>query len=161
MHGGGDDDAFGYSAPDLAPRDYQKALHWYQLAAKQGHGQAVGELGWAHAKGKGTPKDFIKAYAWATVAAVQGDTRAPSLKTGSERKCLLRSSPRPARPPPRFGPGLSASTSDKVPICKPGKLGAPKGILDCENRQPARQSSRILGVSDGKVLVQTANGDRR
>ena len=112
MHGGGDD-AFGYSAPDLAPRDYQKALHWYQLAAKQGHGQAVGELGWAHAKGKGTPKDFIKAYAWATVAAVQGDTRAPSLKTGSERKCPLRSSPRPARSPPRFGPGLSASTSDK------------------------------------------------
>ena len=117
MHGGGDD-AFGYSAPDLAPRDYQKALHWYQLAAKQGHGQAVGELGWAHAKGKGTPKDFIKAYAWATVAAVQGDTRAPSLKTGSERKCPLRSSPRPARSPPRFGPGLSASTSDKIPLCK-------------------------------------------
>ena len=79
MHDGGGD-AFGYSALDVAPRDYQKALHWYQLAAKQGHGQAVGELGWAHAKGKGMPKDFIKAYAWATVAAGQGDTRAPILK---------------------------------------------------------------------------------
>jgi len=53
------------------PRNYAKALQWYQFSAT--HGNADGQLGLGimYAKGQGVPRDYVQAYMWLSLCAAQ------------------------------------------------------------------------------------------
>ena len=51
------------------PQDYQKAVHWYQLAAEQGFAKAMSNLASMYSRGKGVPKDYAQAVHWYQEAA--------------------------------------------------------------------------------------------
>jgi len=62
------------------PRDYTKALYWYQKAADQGYAQAQLRLGQLYyAGGVDMPTDYTKALYWYQKAADQGDGQAQFL----------------------------------------------------------------------------------
>jgi hypothetical protein len=70
------------------PRDYVKAVQWWQMAAEQGLANAQSALGFIYANGKcGVPKDEAKAVHWYQQAAQQGDAAAQSMleKLGAKR----------------------------------------------------------------------------
>ena len=53
----------GYCYEDgiYVEQDYQQALHYYELAAKQGNVRALCSLGLMYEDGRGVPVDFTKA----------------------------------------------------------------------------------------------------
>jgi len=53
-----------------------QALHWFELAAEQGHGKAQHKLGVMHANGWGVPMDEAEAMKWYMLAANNGVTAA-------------------------------------------------------------------------------------
>ena len=51
------------------------AVHWYTLAAKQGHAQAQTNLGFMYEDGSGIAKDRERAYMWYNLSAINGNKR--------------------------------------------------------------------------------------
>ncbi|MSR13792.1 MAG: sel1 repeat family protein [Gammaproteobacteria bacterium] len=58
------------------PRDYAKALHWFELAAIAGNASAQRHLGSMFRQGLGTPKDDFRAFGWYDAAHHSGDPHA-------------------------------------------------------------------------------------
>ncbi len=58
------------------PRDYAKALHWFEGAALSGHRRAQRSLGSMFRQGLGTPKDDFRAFGWYDAAFRAGDKSA-------------------------------------------------------------------------------------
>jgi TPR repeat protein len=65
-----------YFAGQGVPQDYETAVKWFTLSAKQGHATAQRYLGFMYDNGKGVPQDYDTAVKWYTLAAVQGDATA-------------------------------------------------------------------------------------
>ena len=59
-----------------APKDLEKALHWYTKAAEQGDVGVQSKLGVLYSTGEEVPKDLKKAVHWFTKAAEQSDAGA-------------------------------------------------------------------------------------
>ena len=53
--------------------DLKRAAYWYTLAANQGHGSALNNLGNAYRKGAGVERNYVKATELIRKAAEQGD----------------------------------------------------------------------------------------
>lgn len=51
------------------PKDYQKAMSWYNLSASNGNVKAMSEIGFLYAKGLGVEKDYSLSYQWFMKAA--------------------------------------------------------------------------------------------
>ena len=62
---------FSYAYGTGLPRNDERAVAWYRLAAEQGHAAAQHHLGVMYANGEGTPQDFTEAIAWLRMAAAQ------------------------------------------------------------------------------------------
>ena len=56
--------------------NYQKALKWYKMAAKEGHPEAQFNLGWMYYYGRGVTKNNHLAAMWLKKASDQGNTKA-------------------------------------------------------------------------------------
>ena len=56
------------------PEDGSEAVAWFELAAEQGHGEAMRTLGLIYSTGSGVPEDQAEAVSWYRRAAEQGDT---------------------------------------------------------------------------------------
>jgi len=54
-------------------KDFKQALHWYMLAAQQGHAGAQCQAGYCHEKGMGTEQDSAKAFELYLQSAEGGD----------------------------------------------------------------------------------------
>lgn len=54
--------------------DFKRAAYWYTLAANQGHGSALNNLGNAYRKGAGVERNFVKATELIRKAAEQGES---------------------------------------------------------------------------------------
>ena len=54
--------------------DLKRAAYWYTLAANQGHGSALNNLGNAYRKGAGVERNFVKATELIRKAAEQGES---------------------------------------------------------------------------------------
>ena len=78
-----------YKKGRKVPKDYCKALEWYQKAAEQGYDLAQYALGKMYEDGHGVPKDCSKALEWFQKAAEQGHEDAQ-----------MRVAPTPFPPPP-------------------------------------------------------------
>lgn len=61
-----------YYIGDGIEKDYQKALNYFILAAKQWNSSAQDRLGDMYRYGHGVPQDNITAYAWYSLAAQEG-----------------------------------------------------------------------------------------
>ena len=59
-----------YAVGDGVPQDYEEALKWHQLAAKQGDVFAQISLGEMYAKGRGVQRDFVQAHVWYNLAGM-------------------------------------------------------------------------------------------
>jgi TPR repeat protein len=57
-------------------QDDAKAMHWFKLAAEQGHGEAMRGIGLLYSNGRGVAKDQVLAHMWFSLAAAQGDVLA-------------------------------------------------------------------------------------
>src|SRR5262249_4126514 len=77
--------AFYYEG-DGVPRDFTRALRWYQEAADQGSSRAQVSLGGLYAAGEGVPKDFVIAYVWFNLAAAQGNGQAKESRDTLEKQ---------------------------------------------------------------------------
>ncbi len=55
-----------------APQNYQAAVKWFYLSAKQGYAPAENRLGICCYRGLGTPQNYAEAVAWYRKAAQQG-----------------------------------------------------------------------------------------
>ncbi|MDA1185472.1 MAG: tetratricopeptide repeat protein [Acidobacteria bacterium] len=62
---------FSYAYGTGLPRNDERAVAWYRLAAEQGHAAAQHHLGVMYANGEGTPQDFTEAIEWLRKAAAQ------------------------------------------------------------------------------------------
>ncbi len=58
------------------PKDYQKAIKWYQKAGENGNVEAQYILAWMCYKGKDAPQDYNQAAKWFLKAAEEGNTLA-------------------------------------------------------------------------------------
>jgi hypothetical protein len=67
-------------------RDYKDAVHWYQLAAAQGHASAQSNLGLMYYEGKGILQDYASAYMWFNIAAAAGNDVMAKNRDIAERK---------------------------------------------------------------------------
>jgi TPR repeat protein len=61
-----------YFEGDGVPKDFAKAMEWYEKSAEQGYVVAQSSLGEMYEKGHGVPKNRAKAIEWYTKAAEQG-----------------------------------------------------------------------------------------
>ena len=62
---------FSYAYGTGLPRNDERAVAWYRLAAEQGHAAAQHHLGVMYANGEGAPQDFTEAILWLRKAAAQ------------------------------------------------------------------------------------------
>ena len=58
------------------PANDEKAVFWWQLAAKRGIPEAQQGLGWCYEQGRGVERDLEQAYVWYARATAAGDTTA-------------------------------------------------------------------------------------
>jgi hypothetical protein len=56
------------------PRDYAKAMSWFDKAAAQGNSEAENQLGWMYQFGQGMEADDARALTWYQLSADQGNT---------------------------------------------------------------------------------------
>lgn len=61
-----------YATGQGEPKNYAKAVYWFEKAAKQGLASAQNNIGSAYANGQGVPQDYAKAIYWYKKAAKQG-----------------------------------------------------------------------------------------
>jgi len=66
-----------YKTGQGAERDLEKAFHWFEKAAKQGHPEAQFETARCYYFGEGTEEDAAEAAVWFEKAAMQGHVEAP------------------------------------------------------------------------------------
>jgi hypothetical protein len=66
-----------YKTDQGAERDLEKAFHWFEKAAKQGHPEAQFEMARCYYFGEGTEEDATEAAVWFEKAAMQGHVEAP------------------------------------------------------------------------------------
>jgi len=59
-------------------------VHWWLLAAREGHHEAQNNLGAMFANGRGVPQSLVAAYALQLVAARNGNELAPANLTKKE-----------------------------------------------------------------------------
>jgi GAF domain-containing protein len=62
-----------YAVGEDLPRNYSTAVHWFSLAAEQGHVLAQATLGAYYWEGRGVLPDLEKAYFWSVLARAGGD----------------------------------------------------------------------------------------
>lgn len=62
-----------YTHGKYVEKDYQQAVYWFELAAKEGHALAMNNLGMRYIKGEGVPRDISKAVEYLKRAAYQGN----------------------------------------------------------------------------------------
>jgi TPR repeat protein len=55
-------------------------VHWYRLAAEQGHALAQYNLGGMYNSGRGVARDTVRSYMWILLAADAGDPAASANK---------------------------------------------------------------------------------
>ena len=55
------------------PRDYRKAMEWYEKGAAAGNSGAMINIGWLYQNGWGVPQDYVKAREWYEKAAAKGN----------------------------------------------------------------------------------------
>lgn len=65
-----------YYQGTLFPKDYAKAMKWWQRAADQGYAEAQFNIGHMYWFGEGVPKDPVQSYMWIALAAAQNYDRA-------------------------------------------------------------------------------------
>jgi hypothetical protein len=65
-----------YSVGGSVPRDYSKALYWYQKAIDGGSPGAMSNLGMMYLYGVGLPRDYANAFRWFQHAAEHGNAHA-------------------------------------------------------------------------------------
>lgn len=68
-----------YEHAEGVPLDYKKALELYCDAARQGHVDAPGSIGWMFLNGRGVARDDAAAVAWFRVAAQRGSVQSANL----------------------------------------------------------------------------------
>ena len=56
-------------------KNYNEAIKWFELAAKQGHREAQYELAVCYKNGYGTDKNYNEAIKWFELAAKQGQKK--------------------------------------------------------------------------------------
>ena len=56
-----------YANGQGVPKDYEKAVKWFRLAAEQGNADALKNLGEMYANAQGVPPDYVLSYMWLTV----------------------------------------------------------------------------------------------
>lgn len=54
----------------------REAVHWWQMAARDGVAESQQGLGWAYEYGRGVTQDFLEAYKWYSRAVASGDQEA-------------------------------------------------------------------------------------
>jgi len=77
---------FTYGKGSFQPKDYAKAIYWYQKAASEGNLISFGELGEMYEKGMGVPVDMDKAFDWYTRGAAKGDWKSKKALKRLENK---------------------------------------------------------------------------
>ncbi|MFA4871976.1 MAG: SEL1-like repeat protein [Patescibacteria group bacterium] len=65
-----------YESGQGVPKDYAKAVEWFQKAAEQGNPHAQLNLGNMYYNGQGVSRDYVKAVEWYRKAAEQGEATA-------------------------------------------------------------------------------------
>lgn len=65
-----------YGIEGVIPRDTQKAMEWFRLAAAQGHAGAQCELGYCYHNGEGVAQDYEEGVKFYSEAAEQGYAKA-------------------------------------------------------------------------------------
>jgi TPR repeat protein len=60
-----------YRWGDLGAANFEKALYWYQRAAKQGNVDAMLGLAGMYGHGQGVPQDKVASYRWLVLASSQ------------------------------------------------------------------------------------------
>lgn len=61
-----------YKNEDGIPQDYNEAIKWWKLAAKQGHANAQAILGDLYGNGDGIPQNYAEAEKWHRLASQNG-----------------------------------------------------------------------------------------
>jgi TPR repeat protein len=86
-----------YAEGNGAPKDPEKAVHWFEKAAEQGNAISQTELGVCYAEGFGVKQDFEKAQYWLTKAAEQDQQEAkdtlmdlPAYKKAAEQQSVYK-----------------------------------------------------------------------
>lgn len=74
--------------------EFDVAVYWWQLAAEQGHADAMQWLGRCHAAGEGVQKNETLAMMWISKAASSGHQIAAQQLTGLLQRGLLQSAAR-------------------------------------------------------------------
>jgi len=65
-----------YEKGEGTEKNLEKAFHWYQKAAENGHIKAQNNLALLYEKGEGTEKNLEEAFYWYQKAAENGDIKA-------------------------------------------------------------------------------------
>ena len=72
----------GYAHGNGVPQDYQEAVKWSRLAAKQGLANALFLLGFMYANSKGVAQDYVQAHKWINLAASRTTGEAQDRRSG-------------------------------------------------------------------------------
>lgn len=56
------------------PKDFERAVYWYHIAANHGEALAQNRLGQLYASGEGVPQNYREAYFWLSLAEANGET---------------------------------------------------------------------------------------
>ena len=75
-----------YSVGRGTPQSFEKALNWYQNAAKHGNTKAQVNLGLMYFTGRGVAKDQIEAHKWLTIAEISDHESAKTNRELIERQ---------------------------------------------------------------------------
>jgi TPR repeat protein len=116
-----------YKTGQGAERDLEKAFHWFEKAAGQGHAEAQFETARCYYFGEGTEEDAAEAAVWFEKAAMQGHVEAPFYLGGLYW----------------FGEGIER---DEEKALNWWFLGAAKGEPDCQHNLAAHYFN--LGEKD-------------
>jgi TPR repeat protein len=79
-----------YATGQGVAQDDTQAVHWYGLAAEQGHALAQYNLGGMYNSGRGVARDSVRSYMWMLLAADAGDAAASANKSIVARRLSQR-----------------------------------------------------------------------
>jgi hypothetical protein len=109
------------------PRDYAKALEWYEKGAAAGSSVASRNIGWLYVDGKGVTQDYPKARQWFEKAIAAGDAKARTALADLELR-IRKHSAREAEKAGRYAEALRlqeivAAEIEAEEVASVGKLG--------------------------------------